>query len=400
MSRTAPRIGVVLEERFKRLPDDRLFSPSGFGADFWSRYSAVFGPVRIIARIEPCTSADPSWAPVPAPVLGQIHPFLGPAGLMHALPHVLRSFHVATRDLDGLIVRAPGTLALLAAQALRRRPRPFAVELVGDPVDVFGAGIGGWFGLVLQRIFARNTRWLCAHASAVSYVTRETLQRRYPPAPNVPTIACSSVQLLPDDFADNSDSRTILSADMPSLGLMCAASLEVPYKGVDVLIDALALLEPTRRPTLTVAGEGRLRPVLEARAAELGLQNTVRFLGRLDKGSVTDAMRRCDLYVQPSLTEGLPRAIVEAMATAAPVIGTSVGGIPELLDRSEMVPPGDARALADLITAVLADPARRATLSRRNLALARDFAAHILDARRRDFYTAFVTICSDPMLPL
>jgi glycosyltransferase involved in cell wall biosynthesis len=226
------------------------------------------------------------------------------------------------------------------------------------------------------------------------------LQRRYPPAPNVPTIACSSVQLLPDDFADNSDSRTILSADMPSLGLMCAASLEVPYKGVDVLIDALALLEPTRRPTLTVAGEGRLRPVLEARAAELGLQNTVRFLGRLDKGSVTDAMRRCDLYVQPSLTEGLPRAIVEAMATAAPVIGTSVGGIPELLDRSEMVPPGDARALADLITAVLADPARRATLSRRNLALARDFAAHILDARRRDFYTAFVTICSDPMLPL
>lgn len=390
----APRIGVVLEERFKLLPDGRVFSPNGFGGDFWERYRTVFGPVRIIARIEQCSSPNPAWSQVPATYLGPIPPFVGPAGLARVFPQVMRSFDVATQDLDGLIVRAPGTLALLAARQLRKKSLPFAVELVGDPVDVFGTGIAGSLGPVLQRVFARNTRWLCAHAAATSYVTRETLQRRYPPASSALTIACSSVQLPTEHFAKRPRTGTIRASDMPPPDLMCAASLEVPYKGVDVLIEALALLDPDRRPILTVAGDGRLRSELQARATALGLAKSVTFLGRLNKLDVFTQMRRCDLYVQPSLTEGLPRSIIEAMATAAPVIGSDVGGIPELLDPVDMVPPGNARALANLITTVLDDPARRSAMSRRNLTLAMDFAADILNARRRAFYSSFDAICS------
>lgn len=389
---SANRIGVVLEERFKRLPDGRVFSPNGFGADFWIRYRSAFGDVRIIARVEPCSDADSSWAEVPDGhgALNPIHPFVGPLGFLRSLPSVLKSFNVAIRDLDGLVVRSPGMLSAIAERRLKRRDLAFAVELVGDPIDVFGSGIAGRLGPVLQWMFARNTRWLCANAAAVSYVTRETLQRRYPHAPNAATISCSSVQLQPQHFASGPREAT---QAMPRT-MMCAASLEVPYKGIDVLIDALALIDGADRPRTLIAGDGRLRAELQARADRLGVAKSVVFLGRLDKDAVATLMGTCDLYVQPSLTEGLPRAIVEAMAAGSPVIGTSVGGIPELLDPTELVPPGDPSLLARLIAAVLSDPDRRMALSRRNLAMSRDFAAEILDSRRRQFYETFDNHCT------
>ena len=93
-----------------------------------------------------------------------------------------------------------------------------------------------------------------------------------------------------------------------------------------------------------------------------------------------------DLFVLPSRTEGLPRALVEAMARALPCIGSAVGGIPELLDASDLVPAGDSAALAAKIQEVLRDPLRMEKMSRRNLAGAQEFVDSVLAERRRRFY--------------
>lgn len=385
-------IGVLLEERFYQTADGAIYSPSGFGDSFWQRYLSCFDRVVIIARLAPTESVDAAWAKLndTRVSINGVYSFVGPLQFLLALPKVLLSFNKACNVADALIVRAPGTLSLLVLQLVRRpieARKPVAVELVGDPVDVFGAGVGGRLRGLLKYVFKYATMRLCAKADAVSYVTQRVLQTRYPPHPGVFSIACSSVEL--PRIAKNDDLRRVIRpfSDARLSVTFTAASLEVPYKGIDVLIKATALLVEMGHPVLVrIAGDGRLRPALEGLAKRLGVADLIVFLGRLDRNAVLDEMRSADLYVQPSLTEGLPRAVIEACSTAAPVVASRIGGIPELLDAEDMVTPGDSRALAMCIMETLIDPERMAAMSARNLATAHEYDSEVLDARRQTFY--------------
>src|SRR5690606_2722669 len=102
--------------------------------------------------------------------------------------------------------------------------------------------------------------------------------------------------------------------------------------------------------------------------------------------AVRDELDQADLFVLASRTEGLPRAVIEAMARGLPCIGTSVGGIPELLPTEDLVPPGDADTLARKISEVSRSPERMAAMSRRNLKKAADYRDDVLRQRRNAFY--------------
>lgn len=378
-------LAILLEERFQSLPDGRVFSPSGFGNEIWSRYVEVFGPITVIARVEVVHAPPPSATEVTLPnvMIAPVSSYLGPIDFVWQLPKVLKSFLRAIRGADAMIVRAPGTFSILAVLALWLRRRPFAVEMVGDPIDVIAAGIGGRIAPLLRIAFVRSLSWLCLNADGVSYVTRETLQRRYPTRTGAISMGVSDVEIPREVFAATPRGPV----DQDDLTVFCAASLEVPYKGIDVLLEAISRMHTP--PRLLIAGDGRLRCELEAYAIHLGLHERVRFLGRITRAEVLDVMRHCHLYAQPSLTEGLPRAVIEAMATAAPAIGTHVGGIPELLRPEDMVPPGNAEALAILLAEVLNNPERLRAMSVHSLAVARDYEASLLKDRRRHFYITF-----------
>ena len=127
-------------------------------------------------------------------------------------------------------------------------------------------------------------------------------------------------------------------------------------KGHAVLLEALAILA-NPRVHLLCAGEGSARAVLEARCAALGLDATVRFLGRVD--DVASVLAAADVMVMPSRQEGLGVAALEAMAVGLPVIASRVGGLPEAVKDGEtglLVPTGDPAALAAAIGRLAADP--------------------------------------------
>jgi glycosyltransferase involved in cell wall biosynthesis len=127
-------------------------------------------------------------------------------------------------------------------------------------------------------------------------------------------------------------------------------------KGVDVLIDAIALLaRQHRRLTATIVGDGPDRAAFETQTVRQGLNDSVRFVGA-KPARIAFALGR--LLVVPSRAESLPYIVLEAAAAAVPLITTRVGGIPEIFgnDASELVAPGDAAALAGAIGAALDDP--------------------------------------------
>lgn len=147
-------------------------------------------------------------------------------------------------------------------------------------------------------------------------------------------------------------------------------------KGVEVLLEALARW--VRRggdpPPLLVVGDGEHRSALERAAARRGLgEDRVRFLGRRDPGAVRALLARCRALVVPSIYEGMPLVVLEAMEAARPVVASAVSGIPEVVMDGEtgwLVAPEDPDALARALAELTADPseaARRGAAGRRRV---------------------------------
>jgi glycosyltransferase involved in cell wall biosynthesis len=137
----------------------------------------------------------------------------------------------------------------------------------------------------------------------------------------------------------------------------------VPVKNQASLIEAALLLrEQGLTPTIVIAGEGPLRGELEAQTAAAGLEGAVRFLGHRSDPEVV--MAALDVYVLPSISEGMPNTVLEAMATGLPVVVTRVGGADELVQHGVtgfLVPPREADALARALATLLRDEALRRT---------------------------------------
>jgi sugar transferase (PEP-CTERM/EpsH1 system associated) len=132
-------------------------------------------------------------------------------------------------------------------------------------------------------------------------------------------------------------------------------------KNHSTLIEAFAN-GPARDPRckLILAGDGGLQAAVEAQAQSLGIRSQVRFLGRRD--DIPDVLAAADVFVLASLWEGSPLSVMEAMAAGRPVIATTVGGVPELLDdgvHGFLVSPGDARALSEAMLHLMRNPGER-----------------------------------------
>jgi glycosyltransferase involved in cell wall biosynthesis len=139
--------------------------------------------------------------------------------------------------------------------------------------------------------------------------------------------------------------------------VICFVGNLVHEKGPDVLIDAFARLTASGFSDLRVVfgGEGRQKEELRSKAAALGIGDRIHFLGRLSADEVAVCMAAANVLCLPSRREGCPNVVLEALASGRPVIGSAVGGVPELLnDRNGiMVPPDDPDALAAAITTAL-----------------------------------------------
>jgi teichuronic acid biosynthesis glycosyltransferase TuaC len=149
----------------------------------------------------------------------------------------------------------------------------------------------------------------------------------------------------------------------------------VPRKGVMDLAEALGTLSsgPNPPPTLLAAGIGELREDFERRASELGIADRVHFLGKVPHEQVATVMAAGDVFVLPSLSEGLPTVICEAMACARPVVATAVDGTPEIVRDGEtgrLVPPREPAALASALSEVLYEPDKARAMGDRALEIA------------------------------
>ncbi len=377
-------LNIVTEGRFHRTSDGAVWGHASFGPSAWDRYLEAFERVQVVGRVRGAVP-EPGSVRIDHPPNISVHAlpyYEGPAGLVKAGRAVRQSLATLVAADSAFMIRVPTTAGNTITRALIRSCRPYGVEVVGDPADVFAAGVVEHpLRPVIRSATVQLTRIQCRHATTAVYVTRKHLQRRYPPGANTFVVAATNVVLPKGALA--AGSRRYSRGCRPTV--VSVGSMDQMYKGFDVLIKATAIARDRGAPfEVRIVGDGRYREALEALSRIHSLEGSVTFTGQLTSEGVRSELAGAHLFVLASRTEGMPRALIEAMAAGLPSIGSRVGGIPELLEAEDLVPPGDASALADAINSLLDDPARCATQSDRNKRLAAEIAGQEGNSRRAE----------------
>jgi glycosyltransferase involved in cell wall biosynthesis len=388
------RVSVFIEGRFLRAPDGRVYQPI-FPYSFWERYLEVFDEVRVVTRLfdtaepqDPALRADGervSFSPIPY--------YLRPAGYLRKLPAIRRAVARTVAESEAIVLRVPSPLTGLALPHLEKARHPFAVEVVADSWDLFAPGAVAHRLRPFFRLWYTEEQWrVCRRAAVAAYVTKHALQRRYPcgvrpigaQPDEVFSTFYSSIRLDPGAFAPAPWDHP---RSPPSLRLVSVGSLEQRYKAIDALIDACGrCLAEGIDVHLCIVGDGVHRAELEVQARRVAPADRIVFRGLLPRSEVVRELDAADLFVLPSRTEGLPRALIEAMARGLPCVASNIGGIPELLPPDDLFEPGDASAVARKVREMTRDPERLARMARRNLAAAREYEDQALRARRTSMY--------------
>jgi glycosyltransferase involved in cell wall biosynthesis len=379
---------VTTEHRFYGGPDGAVWTAGQFPYSYFTRYLDVFDHVFVVARVGTVDRVPDSWKPAEGPGVSvlPVPYYLGPLQFAVRLYAIRQAVQRSVGRTAAAIFRAPSILAILAERAMSKERRPYGLEIVGDPAVVFSRGVVDHPLRPLLRLYAiHQLKRQCRTACAAAYLTREALQRHYPPGPDVFHTSYPEAELRDEAFAPDHIRRHYRQRPLTLIGIGSMAQL---YKGFDVLLRALKqCLQARSDLRVELVGEGKYRSELEALGVRLEVQDRVEFLGQLPSGqAVRDRLDQAHVFVMPSRVEGMPSAMIEAMARGLPCIGSAVGGIPELLPPEDLVPPGDADALALKIREIVADPARMARMAAGNLEKAWQFHEDELRKRRLAFY--------------
>jgi glycosyltransferase involved in cell wall biosynthesis len=394
---------LTLEHRFLQTPDKKIWTITQCAYSFYREYLQVFDQVRVISRVFPVSQAEPNFLPVEGPGVEfyAMPGYKGPYGFLAQFASVRTKAKNAVPSGSAVILRVHSQVANSVEGWLTRRDIPYSLEVTADPYDVLSPAANRHpVAPIARRYFTRRLQRQCQRALAVSYVTQEYLQRRYPPASveNVLqsssgeagqagqcVMAVSDASLSPECFV----TRTRTTTHDPScLRIVFVGTLQSLYKGPDVLVEAVGLCKAQGIPVrVRFLGSGEQIRSLQSRCVQLGIDQQVDFVGNVTAGGpVRQELDEADLFVLPSRAEGVPRAMLEAMARGLPCLGSAIGGIPELLHQEDLVSPDNPAALAKAIGQVFNHPAKLQRMSERNLLKATSYSTEILSNRRLDFY--------------
>ena len=383
------------EHRFEKLADGNIYSITGlYSLKFWQRYLEKFDKIVVIARVaevenvysESFLANSRSVYFIPLPYYIGLGAFLKKRSI---IKKILTEQAIVGRS---YLCRVPGVLGYMMSDILKEKGIRYGLEVVGDPWDVFSMKSFMFCLAPLLKIYSYfSLRRIVCNASAVLYVTKEKLQKRYPAANGVFTTNASNVDL-PDNHIFKSNIRSIQTGQKKFI-ILSVGYLNQMYKAPDVAIDAIDLLKMRGlHCELIWLGDGLYKDCMIRYATDKGLSDRVNFVGNVLSDNVRDYLLACDIFILISRTEGLPRSLIEAMGAGLPCIGTRVGGIPELLDKRVLVRPDNAKAVADMIEILIRDKDFAKAQAQRNFEEAAQFRDSLLKERRENFYDTLIQI--------
>jgi len=207
--------------------------------------------------------------------------------------------------------------------------------------------------------------WLDGYI-VVSKTVYDALRNSIKKAPFIDLIY-NAIGLRPEEIPGN-PAQLKVKFNLPVNAIVCSAAGRLVWaKGYEDLIAAISqVAKPVPNLFCIIVGEGELRSSLDAKIEQAGLKARVILAGYVEHDEVLSILKSSDIFVMPSRQEGTPIALLEAAAIGVPILATSSGGIPELVENGKqalLVPPGDSPALAAGLLELSQNPKRRRDLA-------------------------------------
>ncbi|AWG23049.1 hypothetical protein FFWV33_16720 [Flavobacterium faecale] len=289
----------------------------------------------------------------------------------------------AVDEHDVIILRLPSAIGTIAFEYASSINKPILIEKVACVYDALWNY--DWRGRLIASQKMKKYQDILQKASHTIYVTDHFLQSRYPTEGK--SIGCSDVIVTDlDDAILNK--RIVKIVNLPKvLTIGTVAAIDVPYKGQADVIQAIAILKKQNILfNYKIVGQGdasRLNKIIE----QCQVADLVEIVGPLKSAQVFDFLDTIDLYIQPSKTEGLPRAVIEAMSRACPILGSDIAGIPELINKNSLFQAGNISEIVEFLKQL-----NKSTLeqwARENFIKAATFNMETLNIKREEFYKEF-----------
>ena len=384
------KVLVAVDAQLFRTEDGKVWTPTIYGYEFWTRYLDIFEEVVVVSRIKNASFEE-------------VKGFLRSDGehiTFRGLPFArgakeyIKKFNAfrkeaknAVEDVDCAIIRLPSIAATFIEYYFRKTQKPYVLEVVVDPNDAYAEN------KIAKELLTWHLKKAVLHANGVSYVTQFFLQKEYPSysirygedKTHFDTYY-SSIMLKKDFFGE---AKKFVNHPKKYKIVHTANNVNNYIKGHDVLINAVKILRDGGYDIEVIfIGDGKKREEFLNLADSLGIRKYVNFTGLLPSASeVRKVLIDSDMFVFPTKAEGLPRAVIEAMAVGLPCISTPVNGIPELLDREFLLNPNDTEGFAEKISFLVDNPLIMEKCSLRNISKAYEYEQNVLQSRRNKFYT-------------
>lgn len=389
----------VHSHRFSTI-DGQVYSPGGLPKSVWIRYLNHFEKLVVLGRRLNEINKDKLTLSSHDNVSFELLDYLeSPLAIYKHKARLKEDIKkvIKKHNIQAVIARLPSPIGYKVIDVCEELGIPFAVEVVACDFDsIYNYKFNTWYhpanlGVKLLAPFAkRKQKRYIAKAKHAIYVTEHYLQKIYPASKAIYTSHASNVEL--PDFEEKVLNQHVayLNRETKTLKFGMIGNLDVHYKGYDIVLKALAIAKneiPNFEVHFVGAGEGKS---IKKLSKGLNLENHLVFNGKLSSGeAVFHYLDTLDVYFHPSRTEGLPRALIEAMGRACPSLASRAGGIPELLTPDTLHEIGNYKTLAAQIIKLVNDKDLMIEQAKANFQKAKEYTIPVLSNRRDEFWGRF-----------
>ena len=365
----------VHSHKFRRI-NGKIYSPGGLPNDVLTRYTNWYGKIKVIARIIDEKNVDKKFSEINNKNVE----------IINYLTTKQNDLNEIIKNAERIILRVPCNISNRVFKIAKNNNKVIISEVVGCAFDsLWNYSI---IGKLIAPIAYIKTKQVVKGSDGVIYVTEKFLQKRYPT--NKRNSFCSDVCIEPSNIVLEKRINKISSKKNNMIVIGTCGAIDVKYKGQKYVIKAIAKLRKKGYNNFfyEIAGGGK-KDKLEALIKKYKLENNIRILGSIPHNKINDFYDKIDVYIQPSNTEGLCRALVEAMSRGCPCIASDAGGNPELINSRWIFRKKNSTDLMDKIEKLTSDDKIMIESSKTNFKKSNEFSENILDSRRNNFYNFY-----------
>lgn len=362
-----------------RLFDNNYYTTGGFSDSVTKRYTKVFNKMVLLCRaenkddIKGCTKIQNDKVEI-CPIYEK---------KLFPKKEIIKSIENEVNKADKVLVRLPSLLGIYAARIALRKKKSLLVEVVGS---AFGSyWYRSLFGKMVAIPLEIINKKIIKKADYVLYVSEDYLQKEYPN--KKVNFGCSDVVLEERNNSLIDDKLKKINIRKGKFIVGTLSQIDQKYKGHKNVFEAISILKKQGVDIeYRLAGSGSSKYLLSL-AKKLEIENNIIFCGQIKHENINEWIDNLDIYIQPSLTEGMPRSVIEAIYRGCPVIVSSAGGMYELIEDKYTFKKGSTKELIKILNMINNDTLLE--MSKRNYEFAKKFDLDIIMKKRNWFLERF-----------